>query len=344
MQKINILEKELYLASIDVKRNESLIPHTTMKVGGNADLFAVTHNIQQLETAVNSSLKLDVPFLVVGNGSNIIVSDSGYKGFVILNNTHDYKILRDSKSVEKNRCMDSRFKPLDNDYLSVSAFQYSDEGRDDVVICADSGLKINVLMTKLFKKGITGLEWFSGIPATVGGAIYMNIHGGCHYFGDIVEKTLLTYGVSKEVEHDYFRFGYDWSILHQTGEIVLQANLRLKKGDVQKAKKLANRWLIKKSQQPQRSAGCIFHNLTKAEQVHLNLPTPSIGYLIDNVLNLKGVRCGGAIISEKHAAFIENQNNASANDIIQLINLVKEKAKNQLGLNLKTEVKLIGNF
>ena len=126
--------------------------------------------------------------------------------------------------------------------------------------------------------------------------------------------------------------------------MVLWVDLCLKKGDIQKAKELAKNLAKFKSQQPQRSAGCIFRNLTEEEQKKHNLPTPATGYLIDIVLNLKGIQKGGAIISEKHAAFIENLGNAKSTDVVDLINLIQYEAKNKLGIDLITEVELIGEF
>lgn len=345
LYKVDLLERELCQASFHVKHNECLAPYTTMKIGGSANLFVIAQNILQLETAIKLASKYSIHFLVIGNGSNIIVSDSGYEGLVILNNANRMKILSCPLSSIKRKCTDSRFAPFDNSYYSNSVFQYSDEDTDDVAVRADSGMKISILMKELFKVGITGLQWFSGIPSTVGGAIYMNMHGGHHYFGDLVEKALLYDGKNtREVDNDYFQFDYDWSILHQTGEIILQADLHLKKGNVQKAKELARKWAAKKSHHPQRSAGCIFRNLTIGEQTNLNLPTPSVGYLIDQVLNLKGTRIGDAVISPKHAAFIENLGEARTQDVVELIDLIIERAKSQLKLDLKMEVKLIGKF
>jgi UDP-N-acetylmuramate dehydrogenase len=146
------------------------------------------------------------------------------------------------------------------------------------------------------------------------------------------------------MNNDYFQFDYDWSILHQTGEIVLWTDLHLKKGDVQKAGALARDWARQKANQPRRSACCIFRNLTAAQQKQYNLPTPSAGYLVDKILNLKGKKCGDAVISPKHAAFIENLGKASAADVMELIKLIQQKTRDQLELELITEIQTIGKF
>ena len=213
----------------------------------------------------------------------------------------------------------------------------------EINIRVDSGVRIDFLRKAMYQDGITGLEWFTGIPSTVGGAIYMNMHGGEYFFGDLVESASVTDGQNKKwVDQDYFKFAYDWSILHKTREIVLEADLRLKKGDVEKAQLLAKKWAKAKAFQPRRSVGCIFKNLSSAEQLSLNLPTPSVGYVIDQVLKLKGTRIGDAVISPRHAAFIENIGQAKAKDVLDLIHLIKRKAKAELDINLKEEIEFIG--
>jgi UDP-N-acetylmuramate dehydrogenase len=171
------------------------------------------------------------------------------------------------------------------------------------------------------------------------------MHGGNHFFGDFVHSAYLYDGQDvKKVQNDYFQFGYDWSILHSTAEIVLEANLILHYGDTEKAKALSVDWARRKSLQPQKSAGCIFQNLTKEQQQQLDLPTSSIGYLIDKVLGLKGLQKGDAIISPEHAAFIVNRGKARAADVYYLYKTILQKANEQLGIKLKPEVEFIGLF
>ena len=163
----------------------------------------------------------------------------------------------------------------------------------------------------------------------------MNMHGGEYFFGELVEKATLTDGYTiKSVSNEYFQFEYDWSILHKTGEVVLNADLKLVKGNLDSAKQLTRDWAKYKAGQPKRSAGCIFKNLSDQEQQRLELPTSSTGYLIDKVLGLKGMKIGDAIISNKHAAFIENLGQARAMDIFNLIQLIKQKAKSDLFIPL----------
>ncbi len=344
-QDLNLLEKELTAQNIEVRRNEPIAPYTTMKVGGNALLFVEAGDSRMLETSIMRAYALGVKYLVIGKGSNIIVSDDGFDGLVIYNNTSSWKILDENVSADSKKHVPSRFDPLDPSMNSSSALSYNEDNAPDRIVRADSGLKLYLFMKTLFEEGITGLQWFAGIPGTVGGGIYMNMHGGNHYFGDLVEKAAVTDGrETKIVDHDYFQFDYDRSILHETKEVVLWADLRLKAGDVEKARELAKNWSKEKSNQPWRSAGCIFRNLSEEDRIDLDLPTSSMGYVIDQVLHLKGARKGDAVISESHAAFIENLGDARASDVAALINLVREKAREKLGIELKTEVELIGKF
>jgi len=346
MSKFDSLYSALAAAHCEVKRNENLSRHTTLRVGGPARLFVTVHSLPELERAITASRKLEVPFLVLGWGSNLIVSDSGYDGLVIQNRSQNWQIINDNDSPRPSPVeTGARFQPVGNEYYTADGLDYSDENEPPITVRVDSGAKLGPLMNSLFRHGITGLQWFAGIPGTVGGAIYMNMHGGTHYFGDLMQRATLFDGEStKKVDRDYFEFDYDWSILHETREVVLQADLRLRKGEVRRAMQLARDWAARKSLQPQISAGCIFRNLSNEEQARLNLPTPSTGYLIEHVLQLKGTRRGDAIISPRHAAFIENLGKATASEVVSLIEMIREKAKARLDLDLVTEVELIGKF
>jgi UDP-N-acetylenolpyruvoylglucosamine reductase len=344
MDNFDPLVRDLKKFKLNVRSNERLAAYTTIGVGGEAKLFIEVLNMAELELAIKLAFKHNIPYRVFGNGSNIIISDSGYHGLVILNNTNHWQIVKGAYKKHSSTIL-SRFKTFSSEVSSDLTFSYQEKQKDEVLVRVSSGTRIGHLMNSLFKEGVSGLQWFAGIPGTVGGAIFMNIHGGDYYFGDLVMKAVITDGKSsREVDYDYFHFAYDWSILQQTREVVLSADLLLHRGDVKKAKELAKSWIRYKSQQPQRSAGCIFQNLSLEEQKRLGLPTPSVGYVIDRILKLKGIRKGEAIISTKHAAFIENSGRATANDVIYLINLVKQQAREKLGLQLKLEVELLGDL
>jgi UDP-N-acetylmuramate dehydrogenase len=337
----------------EIKINELLALHTTLGVGGPAARLATAATTEQLQKGIRLAHTYGIPVFVLGWGSNLIVSDRGFPGLVIKNRAQSWRVIHEPNSVTTNTSppIPARLKPADEGYYQIDDLLYSEEEAAPVIVQVESGAKIDTLMKALFKQGITGLQWFAGIPATVGGAIYMNMHGGYHFFGDFVHQALLfhpqaadTDGGFKQVDQSYFQFDYDYSILQKTKETALWAQLKLYRGDVQRAQATAREWARRKALQPQRSAGCIFRNLSSEEQKRLHLPTPSIGYLVEHVLKLKGVRCGDAIISPRHAAFIENLGKARAEEVKALIGLVAEKAKNELGLELQKEVEYLGEF
>lgn len=252
--------------------HHSLAPHTTFKIGGPAEHFCVAKTTDELINAVKLALKNHWPFFLLGSGSNVLISDQGLKGLVIKNETNKIKIL-----------------PRQQAEL-------------------DSGVFLPKAIFYLIDRGLTGLEVFSGIPATVGGATSVKMHGVGALWEDFIVKI-------KKYE-----------------DIILSVIIQLQSGDKASALAKAKDILANKAHQPQRSSGCIFKNVNGI----------STGYLIDKKLHLKGKRIGQAIISSKHANFIENLGNAKATDVLQLIKLVQNKAKQQLNLDLPLEIEVYG--
>jgi len=331
------ITSQLHESSVKIHWDTPLAKYTTLGVGGPADLLVVAATTRQLITVITIARDTGCPFKVIGKGSNLIVSDSGFRGLIVVNRTLGWQILLPPSSKKIIYQLEDRYGK--STHLPR---EEKTEGAEEVLVQVASGNRIAKLIKELFKAGITGLEWFTGIPATVGGALYMNMHGADHYFCDCIEMVTLLSGTSiKEVNRDYFKFAYDWSILHETEEIVLEVVLRLKRGNVDRAKQLSHEWAQYKANQPQHSSGCVFQNLTREEKESVGIPTPSVGYLIDKVLGLKGARKGNAVISAKHAAFIENLGGASAEDVLYLIRLIKERAQKELGLELRSEVEII---
>ena len=328
---------------LDCRQNVKLADYTTIGVGGPARFFIETKNSDELLKSIRIASEFGIPFKVLGNGSNVIFSDLGYLGLIIHNSGGKWEICEDSPQDCSNKSSLKIGKRSEN----YSGFQTVNNAKSvlPVKIRVDSGMRLSLLTNELLRYGITGLEWFSGIPATVGGAVYMNIHGGPFYFGDLVYRAeLFTDNKSKIIKRNYFHFDYDYSILHETGEIIIWVELCLERGNTEESKSFMKKWARFKRFQPQKSAGCIFQNLTEQEKKSLNLPTPSAGYFIDKVLNLKGYRIGDAVISLSHAAFIENLGKATANDIYRLINYAIQKAKLKTGIDLNLEVELLGDF
>ncbi|MDP2873716.1 MAG: UDP-N-acetylmuramate dehydrogenase [bacterium] len=287
-----------------------LAPYTTFKIGGPADLFFVAKNTAELVGAVNAAKVSDVQYFVLGGGSNILVSDAGFRGLVIKN--------------EAQNC----------------------ELTEGGLIRVDSGYPLQKFIDWTFDQGLVGLEWFGGIPGTIGGAIYNNIHGKDQLFnGRVVRVIMLKEDETVKTEPvSHLKSAYDYTILKEIKEVILEAFLRLESGDVEQARKIRlDWWQEKKKFQPQTNcAGCPFKNISEADQKRLEYPTRSTGYLIDRGLGLKGLQIGGAKVCETHANFIVNAGGATALDVVALIEKIKAEAKEKLGVKLELEIELIG--
>ncbi len=322
-----------------IDKNIPLGPFSTLRIGGPAEYFCEVKSQADLVEAVNWARGKELKITVLGNMSNTLIPDEGVKGLVIKNSADKITVLDSfSRRVEAPK-IKPRFNLVDPD-PKLKQLNYDEKKFAAVGVKLESGAFIPRAIFQLIGRGITGLEWFAGIPATVGGATYINIHGADKYWSDYVlgAEILTKAGQVKTVGVDYFGYGYDDSSLKRSGDIVLSVTLELRRGPQDRALEIAKYWQGKKSHQPQRSLGCIFQNLSEAEQERLNLPTPSIGYIIDKKLGLKGTTSGQAAIAQKHAGFIENLGGAKSGDVKKLIALVKNKAKTQLGLDLKLEI------
>lgn len=312
---INILGKERVLL------NEPLRIHTYFKIGGPADLFYIANNAEDLFKATTVCLRQHVPYFILGGGSNILVSDRGIRGLVIRNRANKIKIQKLMGKV-KDRQIDVQ----------------------EAQVYAESGVITNLLVRRTIQEGLKGLEYFLGVPGTIGGAVYNNSHYKKELIGDrvkVVEVVSKT-GEKKEYTKSQMKFKYDSSILQKTNEVVLNVTFQLSGGKTGLLWKYAEEFAKMRSDtQPLKypSAGCIFKNLEEKDKS----TSKSAGSLID-AAGLKGVRIGGAQVSEKHANFIVNTGNATAKDVVKLIELIKGKVKNQFGVKLETEIFKVGKF
>jgi UDP-N-acetylmuramate dehydrogenase len=170
---------------IKLETNKSLAPFTTIRVGGEAAYFARAHNSEQLYAIISIIKKYEIPFFVIGKGSNLIISDKGFNGLAVLNEAAAWRKLSEEEIAEKKVLSYNSVARVDDKILDDTRLTYNDDGAPDIFIRVESGARIQPLMKTLFNHQITGLQWFTGIPATIGGAVYMNLHGGPRYFGDI---------------------------------------------------------------------------------------------------------------------------------------------------------------
>ena len=284
-----------------LKQNIILAKHTTYKIGGPADYFISVKNFEELKKALKFASDNSLPIFILAGGSNVLFSDEGYRGLII-------KI--DNKEIN-----------IDGDKLK-----------------ADAGVLMNDIVSRSIENNLAGLEWAGGLPGTVGGAIRGN--AGC--FGSeikniVKEVTVVTSnGEVKLYKNKDCRFGYRDSIFKHNNEIIMNAIFKLQPGNKENLKAIVFDH-IKYRQMRHRlpSCGSVFKNhFLKDGSV---LPA---GALIE-ACGLVGKTIGGAMITKEHANIIHNFNNAKATDVLNLIDLVKEKVKQKFDINLEEEVQLI---
>lgn len=293
-----------------VAANVALAPLTTFKVGGPADWFLDVNRARDLQTAVSLARDAGVRVTVLGGGSNVLVSDDGVRGLVL--RIHGGDVVR----------------------------------VDRTTIRADAGVTINGLVRWTLIRGIGGLEAWAGTPGTVGGAIFGNAHFKGRLISELIERVTLVSvnGAIEDVPAAEMEFGYDYSRLHRTREIVLSGDFRVTEGDPAALRGVARESLaFRKRTQPleSASAGCIFQNPDPArDSIPEGIPA-SAGALVDRA-GLKGAREGGARVSTTHANFIVNEGTATARDVHALIRRCKREVRDRLGVELREEIVYLG--
>ncbi len=338
-----------YLEPEQVFLDEPLANHTTLRIGGPADLLYRAKTTELLIKVARAAMKFDVPITMLGWGSNVLVSDKGIRGLVIKNEIKDIKIgkvlpAKKTKSVDKPRWQSDKTKGTFK--YEFNDLDYDETGLERVRVKMASGVSLQMAISSLLSEGVTGLQWYARIPGTIGGAIYNNIHGGTHFISEVVKKVKILDGEGKMK----FFFGkelglaYDKSRFHDSGEIILEVELELFKGDVERARQTALEWAKRKSLQPQRSAGCTFKNISNEDKERLGFPTTSVGYIVEYILKLGGRKIGGAKVSIAHCNFIVNDGGATAKDYLRLVKEITSKTKKKLGIELVPEIIFLGEF
>lgn len=293
------LKDEFGIKNIHI--NEPMNRHTSFRVGGPADIFVVPSNLEELKNVVAFAKNEDTPMFILGNGSNLIVKDGGIRGIVI--------------------------NILDN---------FNNIFIKDDIIEADTGVLLSKLSNTAMKNSLARLEFASGIPGTLGGAVVMNAGAYGEQIGDLVIKSeyIDMDGNIHELQDKEQEFNYRRSFYSNKNLIVLKAVLKLTKSSIPEIKEKMTSLMIQRNEkQPlcYPSAGSIFK---RPEGYYA-------GKLIEDA-GLKGYIHGGAQISEKHTGFIINRGKARASDIIHLIEYAKEIVKIKFGVDLETEVKIVG--
>ncbi|MEM1312770.1 MAG: hypothetical protein AAGF07_04905 [Patescibacteria group bacterium] len=351
----NQIVNQAKAVDLKISQKESLAPYTTWQIGGLAEYLAISNNSEELTKLVKLAIDNQINYTIIGGGSNTLISDEGIKGLVVINKSKNIEILEDNKTgaiqdIEQfeadnyNPWIPPRHGEEDNSFYSFKDLDYQESG-NRIKVKLNSGVSLPWAIAWTLKNQITGLQFFAGIPGTIGGALFNNIHGGTKHFSDYFHSAkVLVDGQLSEFKFEDFKFGYDQSVIRdQKNIVVIEVTLNLFQGDIKKAKYVASEWMKRKRTQPRRTAGCTFKNIPLEKQAELGFPTPSVGYIVDKKFGWRGKTSGDAIISQNHANFIENQSGkATAKDVINLINQIKDRADKDLGLDLETEISLLG--
>ncbi|MGN0370368.1 MAG: UDP-N-acetylmuramate dehydrogenase [Butyrivibrio sp.] len=298
-----LTELQLLLGEENVYVNEPMSSHTTFRTGGNAGYFVTPGCADDIIATVEICRQNSVPYYVVGNGSNLLVSDSGYDGVIIhIGNRISYIIT-------------------EGEYITAGA-----------------GALLSKIGAAALDESLTGFEFAAGIPGTIGGGCIMNAGA---YGGELKDvlvkvKAVTPEGIIKEYTVDEINPGYRQTIFTGKNYIILEAVIKLKKGDrTEIAAEMSRLAALRRAKQPLEypSAGSTF----KRPEGYFS------GQLIESA-GLKGKGAGDACVSPKHAGFIINKGNASAKDIYDTIEMVTEEVMRVHGVKLEPEVRLIGSF
>ena len=292
----------------EVRLNEPMSGHTSFRIGGPADALVTPADRQDLITLLREVRAKGLATVVIGSGTNLLVRDGGFRGVAIS--------LKRLDAIEVAR-------------------EYRSLGGSFAVIAAGAGAQLARVMNFAVERGLTGLEFAAGIPGTVGGAVCMNAGTAQGETGDVIESVTLLSPEGDMVtrRRDEMGFGYRTATV-PPGHIVLDARIILRHEDEAKIRANVKRLLDeRKERQP--------WGLPNAGSVFKNPLDEAAGKLIESA-GMKGATSGGAQVSEKHANFIVNRGNATAADVLALMERVRRKVLEQHGVRLEPEITIIG--
>lgn len=291
------------ISDSEIRLNENMSKHSTFKIGGNADIFVKIKSKEDLIYIIKYTKENNIPLTIIGNCSNVLIKDNGIRGITI--------------------CLD--FNQID--------IKKQDE---EFIINVGSGVKLGMLSAILLKNEIQGFEFASGIPGTIGGAVRMNAGAYGKEMKDIILSvtSIDEYGNVREHENKELNFSYRYSKFKENKEIILNTTLKLSKGKLEDIKEKIEQYAkSRKDNQPvdMPSVGSTF----KRGKDFIS------AQLIDEA-GLKGYKIGGAQVSTKHAGFIINTGNATAKDVLELVEYVKKEVYKKFGKKLELEMEIIG--
>jgi len=288
--------------------NEPMSRHTTFGVGGPADFYVEVNTPDEMVEAVNTAINHGIEYFIVGGGSNLLVSDSGYRGLIIKSNLN----------------------------------HFSD---DSTEVTVGSGHNLEKMIDRLCDLGLAGFESLAGIKGSVGGAIYGNAGAYGAAISDCLTSAMIFKPGDKarNVQKNYFDFSYRHSILKNTGEVVLEAKFMLEKSSPDELKEKVREILeIRGQKHPGHdcSAGCFFKNIEKADEQYGKL---AAGALLEEV-GAKSLKVGNAGVYKNHANILVNLGGAKADDIKELAMKLKQRVKEKFGYDLQEEITYLGDF
>lgn len=300
-----LISDNLKLNTSKIYFDEPMNKHTTFKIGGPAEAFIKVRDVEDLKQILKFKNENNITLTVIGNGSNILVSDKGIKGIVAKIEIKKFEIKQEEENIE---------------------------------ITVGSGNKNIEIAQNLLKNDISGFEELSGIPGTIGGAIRMNAGAHGKEIKDILKSVIVLDfdGNIKTMENNELQFQYRNSILSKEKLIVLEATFSLQKGVKEEIQNKINEYQNwRKEKQPLEfpNAGSTFKR--------------GDGFITAQLIDqcgLKGYNIGGAEVSTKHAGFIVNKGNATAKDVIELTNYIKEKVYEKFQKNIELEIEVLGEI
>ena len=313
----------------DFKQNIILAPYTSLKVGGLADYFYEAKTADELKAAVLAAREKNIPYTIFGGGTNVLVSDKGFRGLVIVARNNNYEIHPHTKNFGA--------------------------GVNGETINAGAGIVLGVLLNASAKAGLQGLEWAAGLPGTLGGAIYGNAGTFGKSIGEFIEEVTVMEpsGECKNYTREECGFGYRQSNFQKMpGIVIISAQLKLQQGNVERLKEEIKKNVLWRAQHhpPYKSCGCVFRNATFTKEARLpqdeNEPVQwfdkvPAGWLIDQA-GLKGKKLGGFTVSDVHGNFLINDGTGTATQLEQLIAEIKKDIKDKFNLDLEEEVRRVG--
>ena len=298
MNKSDIIFNLAEILGCEARKDEPMSKHTTFKIGGNADVYIKVNNLSKLSTILKECANSEIDYMLLGNGSNLLVSDEGIRGAVIR---------------------------LDGDFRKITLV-------DETTVFCGAGATLARLCKFALNCGLSGLEFAWGIPGTVGGAVFMNAGAYDGEMKNIVHSVsdISPDGQIGRIEKQDLGFGYRTSVYRTNNRIITGVTLKLQKGNPEEIRSKMDDYMQRRStKQPLEypSAGSVFKR-----------PEGNYAGALIEQCGLKGKMCGGAQVSEKHAGFIINKSNATAADVRNLIGDIQKTVADSTGYNLECEL------